>query len=75
MPNLRILVLSGNKICRFEGTVLVKYCPRLEWIDFSNNQIDVLDDLIMLGSLENCQALDISGNPVLGYLKWINVLE
>jgi Leucine-rich repeat (LRR) protein len=54
MPNLRILVLAGNKICRFDGTVLVKYCKKLEWIDFSNNLIDVLDDLIMLGSLENC---------------------
>jgi Leucine-rich repeat (LRR) protein len=54
MPNLRILVLAGNKICRFDGTMLVKYCKKLEWIDFSNNLIDVLDDLIMLGSLENC---------------------
>ena len=75
MPNLRVLVLSSNRINKFDGTLIVKYFPQLQWLDLSNNLIDTLDDLIMLGGLQKCEALDISGNPLMKYLKWINILE
>lgn len=49
LTNLKILVLCDNLIARFDAKILTKCCPQLEWIDFSNNRIDVIDDLIDLG--------------------------
>lgn len=64
MPKLTLLVLSDNKIERFNAFTLTKYAVNLEIIDFSNNLINDIDDLVDLGSLENLKILEFRGNPV-----------
>lgn len=40
-----------------------------------NNLIDIMDDIIELGSLDCLEILEYGGNPVCAYMKWINMLK
>ena len=44
-------------------------------LDLSCNNIDDLEDLIELGTMQHLSILDFSSNPVCNYLSRINILE
>ena len=75
MTNLKVLVLSGSNIGAFSHKNLVIGAPQLEVLDLSRNKIDVLDDLVELGTLKHLKHLDIRENPVCNYLMRIKIIQ
>ncbi len=67
--------LSKNKINKFDATILTKGAPQLLILNLSDNLIDELDDIVDLGSLKHLNTLDFSNNPVVTYLKRIQIIQ
>jgi len=51
-PKLTTLILSENKINKFDANSILKGAPLLEILDLKNNFINNLEDIIDLGSLK-----------------------
>ena len=75
MTNLTTLILSNNKINRFDAFSFVKSVPQLEALDVSNNLINIMDDLRDLGSLNNLKILEFSFNPVCTHMQRIAIIK
>lgn len=75
LTNLIIIKLANNNISRFDPTNFVQGAPKLQVLDLHKNKIDVLDDLIELGTLKNLRELNILENPVCGYLLRIKIIQ
>ena len=64
LPNLKILNLSQNRINRFDAKILTKGASQLVKLDITGNLIEILDDLVELGSMKCMETLDFRNNPV-----------
>lgn len=69
LPNLKILNLSQNRINRFDAKILTKGASQLVELDLTDNLIEILDDLVELGSMKSMNSLDFRNNPVKFYNK------
>ena len=75
LTHLKILILSHNNISKFTSQNLTKYTPQLETLDLSSNKINILDDIIALGSLSNLKNLNIKDNPICDTMLRIKLIE
>ena len=75
MPKLIELNLSNNRINRFQARILTQYSQRLEILILTHNQIDLVDDLSDLGSLQHLKILEFQHNPICDYMKHIVLLQ
>ena len=75
LTNLIVIKLANNNISRFEPENLVVGAPKLRVLDLHKNKIDVLDDLVELGTLKDLRELNILENPVCGYLLRIKIIQ
>ena len=66
LPNLMHINLSHNEIVRFDAKCFTKGAPMLKTLNLSYNQIDVLEDLVELGTLKKLEKIDFTNNPIAG---------
>lgn len=58
MINLTVVNLNKNLINRFDPIVFTEGTPNLKELYLSENKIEVLEDIIDIGSLKHLEVLD-----------------